>query len=159
MFQRKIDIVVTVLFVLLVIFQIRTTNFLYSYELLPVEKDLQIKRMNLYPRSLAKLGYILEVKHELRLFEKFQNNFFSAIDLNQYFPNYFPVLLLPFFIRGLYLLVKNKKMIFLIPFGVAILLLSLVGVNGRFGPFIVFPFIVISVGVCFLNLAMLVIKR
>ena len=103
--------------------------------------------MNYYPPRQARLGYILETKREVKIVDKFIDNFIESVDINTYFPDYFSFIFLPFFFVGIFYYVKNSfekdykmKISYTVLF--TIFILSLVGVNGKYGPFILFPFIV-----------------
>lgn len=134
---------------LLVIFQFKTTNIDDTYTFTPSQVDMQITRMNHYPPSLAKLGYILENKREVKILEKVKENFIEVVDIKQYFPNYFSYLSLPLFLYGVFLFVKKstsaknkdrqKTLNILLIFSV--FALSIVGVRGKYGPFLIFHFI------------------
>lgn len=140
-------------FLLLFFFQTKTTNIKNTYSLTPSEVDQQITRMNYYPPTQAKLGYILEHKREVKVIEKCIENFIEVLDFNQYFPDYFSYLSLPLFFIGVYWfvksnLVRNLKGGLKIISGLllfTIIILSLFGVNGKCGPFLIFPFIILFI--------------
>src|SRR4030042_516768 len=93
-------------FGLLLILQVRTTNIRNTYSFTPSEIDMQITRMNYYPPRLAKIGYILEYKKEIKISERFIENFIEAVDFSEYFPDYFSFLSLPLFFGGLFWFIK-----------------------------------------------------
>lgn len=136
-------------YLLLAIFQIKTTNVSYSYSFTPYEIDHQIKRMNEY--QIARLGYILEGKKEVQIIKKLENNFFTVIDFNEYFPNRVPYILSPFIFFGLYFFIKernNQKLLFN-TFLLTIIILTISGPFAKYGPVLIYPyfflFILISI--------------
>lgn len=152
--RKKISVrLLFLLYAILLFFQFKTTNIKNVYLFTPAEVDLQISRMNYYPPAQAKLGYILEHKKEVKVIEKYIENFIVVLDFNQYLPNYFSFLALPLFFIGLYWFVKSnlvrnsngglKVINGLLLF--TIIILSLFGVNGKYGPFLFFPFIVLFI--------------
>lgn len=147
--RRPFCLIFTLLFAILTFFQFKTTNFRNEYKLLPAEIDLQIQRMNQYPPSLARLGYILEFKKETQMINKLQNNFFNILDLNLYFGNYFSYFLIPFFFTGLFYFFKSSKKFLQIILVVTVVVLSFLGKNGRYGPFLIFPFFILFIIVGF----------
>lgn len=145
-------------FILLALFQIKTTNYKYEYILTPAEIDLQIQRMNQYPPKLAKLGYLLEFKRETMLLNKWQNNLFSIFDFNLYFGNYFPYLLIPLCFYGVFVFIKNGHKFLLHLLILSLIILSFTGKNGKYGPFLIFPFILLFIFIGFLKLVRLIKK-
>ncbi len=150
-------------FLLLVIFQTTTTNIKNTYTFTPSQIDQQIQRMNYYPPNQARLGYIMEHKKEIQYANIFIGNFTDTIDFNTYFPDYFSFAALPFFFVGLYLFVnenleKERRVKMLLTdycLMFTVVFLSLMGVHGKYGPFLIFPFIVLFIyigiqRVCFL---------
>lgn len=132
-------------FFILVVFQFKTTNLQEGYKLLPVEVDLQIKRMNQFPPGLAKLGYFLEYKKETLIFNKFLNNFFEILDFRLYFGNYFTFFSIPFFFAGIFYFFRSLKKLLMLAFISSLVLLSILGKNGLFGPFLFFPYFVLFI--------------
>lgn len=139
------------LFFIFVILQIKTTSIKNTYLFTPFEIDQQIQRMNYYPPKLAKLGYILEYKKEIIYTEILFKNLSETLDFNTYFPDFFSFYLLPFFFIGLYLFFreklsgkKRKKKNMVIKYlTFTILTLSFIGIHGKYGPFLIFPYIVL----------------
>lgn len=122
--------------------QIWSTNIGAAYSLTPAEKDFQVTRMNIYPRQAAKMGYLLEVKQEGQIINRVIDNFFTAIDLNEYFGQRLPVLLFFPFLLGLYFVVWEKRWrMVLIMFLISIGVMSLIGPLGKYGPILVLTFI------------------
>lgn len=136
-----------IVFVILVTFQISTTNIKQAYTLTPAQIDQQIQRMNMYPPGQGKLGYLLETKKEVQIANKFIENFFYVIDFNEYFPNRIPHVVSPLIFFGLYIFIKNRKKIhyLYISFLLSILLLSLIGPYARYGPVLMYFYFLIFV--------------
>lgn len=132
-------------FFILIFFQFKTTNFQEGYKFLPVEIDLQIKRMNQFPPELARLGYFLEYKKEILIFNKYSNNFFDILDFKLYFGNYFSFFSIPFFFVGLFYFFSSLRKLLKVIFISAVILLSILGKNGLFGPFLFFPYFVLFI--------------
>lgn len=136
-----------VIYLLLVLFQIKTTNINTAYNFTPYEVDLQIQRMNMFPPSLARLGYIMEAKKEVQILEKLQSNFFAAIDFREYFPSRLPFAFSPFFFIGLFYFAKERKKWrkFFYAFLLSIVILSFLGPHAKYGPLLVMPFFAFSI--------------
>jgi len=138
----------TISFLILLIIQIQSVNIKNTYSFTPSEIDKHSQRMNYYPPRLARLGYILESKKEIRLAEKFIENFIEVTDVNTYFPTYFSRFAIPFFLVGFYSYFKkatkkldrNSKM-FISLFIFSTLIQSFVGTRGQAGPIITLSFI------------------
>lgn len=130
-------------FGILLFLEFFTTNFKNEYIPTPAQVDREITRMNYYPPSQARLGYILEHQKLYRFIENLQRNFFDAVDLRQYFPNYFSYLSFPFFCIGIMLVLRKNSKLIVYFLMCCIFLLTLLGVHGKYGPFIIFPFFVI----------------
>lgn len=141
------------LLLLLLLIQVKTTNIVPLTRLSEDEVVRQIQRMREY--NNPRIAHILEERPEALIFFKLQNNLSQLVDPNFYFfANHpreragvnefekFPYLLIPFFIYGLYKLVKKREYLF---FAVYLLfplaVLSLIGLNNPLGPFSLFPFI------------------
>jgi hypothetical protein len=141
-----------IIYVLLVVFQIKTTNIQQAYSFTPHQIDQQIQRMNLYPPSLARIGYILEVKREVQLLNKVVENLFFVVDPSEYFPNRLPYILSPFLFVGLYLFVleRKKRRLFFVSFLVTIVILTILGPHAKYGPVLMIPY---SIFLIYLGLA------
>lgn len=152
-FKKSLYVVIFLLsFAVLVFFQLKTTDYKYGYKPLPAEIDTQAKRMNLFPPKLARLAYYLEFKKETLLVNKLQNNFFDILDFKLYFGNYFSYFSIPFFFSGLFHFFKNKRGILHFLFLGTIVFLSFLGKNGRFGPFLIFPFFILFISIGLLKI-------
>lgn len=133
-----------IIFLFLVFFQVKTTNIKSAYSFTPAEIDLQITRMNEYPPSSARLGYILESKKEIQILKKLESNFFTAIDFNEYFPNRLPFLFSPFVFIGLFYFVRdrkeNKYLFYSFLFSLA--LVSVIGPFAKYGPVLIVVYLI-----------------
>ena len=122
--------------------QVWSTNVRAAYNLTPAEVDAAITRMNVYPRQAAKMGYLLEVKREGQIINRMIGNFFTAIDLNEYFPQRLPVLLFVPMMIGLYFVVWEKRFrLMLFALLVSIGVMAVIGPYGKYGPVLVLGFI------------------
>lgn len=98
------------------------------------------------------------MKREVKVFDKIINNFIESVDFKTYFPDYFSFVFLPFFFIGLFSFVKDKlnvkddTMQISYAFLSSILILSLLGVHGKYGPFTFFPFIVLFINIGFIKI-------
>jgi hypothetical protein len=139
---KVIRIGVVCLYLLLVLFQIKTTNIKSAYTLSPSQIDLQIRRMNMFPPALARLGYIVEVKKEVQIFARLQDNFFTVVDIKEYFPSRLPYIVSPLFFIGLYFFVKerHKWQEVFYAFVLTIGILTIIGSYAKYGPVIMYPF-------------------
>lgn len=130
--------IIALLFISL--FQISTTNIKQAYTLTPAQIDQQIQRMNMYPPSVAKLGYILETKKEVQIANKIIENFFAVVDFNEYFPNRIPYIVSPLIFFGLYIFIKNRNKLhyMYISFLFSVLLLTIIGPFAKYGPVLMY---------------------
>lgn len=129
-----------IFYLILVVFQIKTTNIAYSYSFTPFEIDQQLQRRNEY--LIGRLGNILEVNKIIQVIRKLENNFFIVVDFNEYFPNRLPYILSPFIFIGLYFLINEKReyKLYFNFFVLTVLLLSLFGPYAKYGPLLIYPF-------------------
>ncbi len=135
--------VLTFSYILLLIFQIKTTNIRGAYTPTPAETDNQIQRMNYYPPSLARIGYVLETNKKTQFVRSLERNLFTVIDFNSYIPKLLPYLLSPLFFMGLYYFIKCRKKYALMFYGfiLTIILMTFIGSKGKYGPVLMVPFI------------------
>lgn len=98
--------------------------------------------MNVYPPTLARLGYILEAKREVQLLRKLESNFFTVIDFKEYFPSRLPFISSPFLFIGLYFFVKEREKWkkYFYAFLVSIVILTVLGPHAKYGPILLYPF-------------------
>lgn len=140
--KKKFNKLVFLLLLLILVFlQFSNTQLKNVYSQTPSQIDKQITRMHYYPVKLTRLAYYLEYKKPTLYIYKLQENFFDAIDLETYFPDYFTFIYLPFFLIGIYDFFESKNSFFIKTFLSAIVFLTIVGVNSKGGPILIFPFI------------------
>ena len=136
-----VNLVLIILFTIIAIIQIKSVNLKEVYRFSASELDLQIQRMNIYPPKLARFGYILERKKEIQVIKRVEKNFFDAVDVNLYFPNYFNFLTFPLFLYGGFLFIEKKNRLQIGFINFSFLLITILGIHGKYGPFVLFPFI------------------
>lgn len=151
--------------VILLIIQLQTTRLQPLDYLSSPEKSLQIQRLNSYPPIYINLfdkpiyfpiAHNLEERKILHAPETLQKNLLDNLDLNLYFfaghpregtflhhfPK-FPFFYLIFFLIGLFTTRSWTKKTILFSLAGPMALLSLIGNNNIYGPFIFFPFITV----------------
>lgn len=156
-----------VVFALLLLYFLQTqTTSIKSLVLLDNdEQRVQSERIRSYPLTYIDLGIkVIWLKPEkwieenkiIIAFSRLEENLYSNLDVNKYFfggfprnrpEDYekFPFAYLPFFIAGLYTLAKKKFVRELSYFlALPILLLASIGSDNQFGPFILFPFFILT---------------
>jgi hypothetical protein len=143
-----------ILFALVVFFQWKTTDVNSLTGLTNDQRRVQDMRLSEYPPLEVPIGYWLEGRKEALAFWRIRKNMFELLDPNLYFfANHprervgydefekFPYILFPFFVLGLFMLVKKPpKSILLVSLSLAVILISLIGHNNEAGPFSMFPF-------------------
>lgn len=155
--HRKINLVIIALFIIFFVIQLMSANIKNEYSFTPAQLDQQIQRMNYYQPGLARLGYILERKKEVRILDKLSENLVEVLDFNTYFPAYMPFVLFPFFLSGVYKFFEknfindDSDRTLLIVVFFSILIQSFFGVKGKLGPILLLPFIYLSTGDGFVN--------
>lgn len=151
---------------ILIFFQFQTTH-VRSLTLLDNDQQrVQQERIRSYPLTYIEIfSKVLWLKPEIWIeqnkliiaLSRIEENLFGNLDINQYFfagfPRNnnsdfqkFPFITLPFFIIGLYKMLAKKYfrtlvILLLIP----IIILSLIGNDNQFGPFILFPFLILAI--------------
>jgi len=145
-----VKITLLFVFLIIVIFQIKTTNIKTAYQFTPFQIDQQIQRMNLYPPRLAKFGYLMEVKKQIQIIRTIIYNFFNVVSFTEYFPKRVPYVLSPFIFVGLYYFIKKRKKWNYIfwSFIASILVLTVVGPYAKYGPFLMYPFFIFFIYIC-----------
>lgn len=165
--QKQYMVVFLILFMVTMVAQWQTTkipNLVYRDN---DEQRVQVARLKEYSPTYIKigdktkwipLGYWLDGRNEVLVYQRVLNNFFDNVDPNLYFfANHprergadefekYPYMLLPFFLLGLYVLVKKrdtrlKVSVFILP----LLLLSIIGNQNKIGPFVLFPLLSASI--------------
>lgn len=156
---------IVISFVVLGFFQYRTTNISSLTKLSEIEKTVQIERMREYPSP--RMAHIIEERPESIALTRLQNNLFENLDVNLYFFGNYPrsrvgydefekffYILIPFFAIGLIKILEDKQSLLLrskkirevgISFFVPLLFLSVIGNKNPMGPFLLFPFFIVSI--------------
>lgn len=145
--NKHIKIIFVCIYIVLLVFQVLTTNIKSAYDFSAFEIDRQISRMNEYPPFVARMGYILEVKKEIQIVRKLESNFFTVIDFKEYFPSRIPYILSPFIFIGLYIFINERgerKLIFN-SFLFSIIFLSVIGSHAKYGPILILFFFAIFI--------------
>jgi len=157
--KRKLTKPLLVFFLFTLLFQSLTTQ---EKSLTIIENDDRREidmRLKAYTPKFLRVGYWFEERKESIAFTRVSSNFFENIDPNLYFfANHprekvgvkeiekFPYILLPVFLIGLVEILKRKYVKFwLISFFVPLVFLSFIGNINPMGPFILFPFFVITI--------------
>ncbi len=147
---------IILLFLFVLFAQYRNTTTLPLTKLTEDETVVQIRRMREYENP--RIAHIIEERPESIIFFKLQKNLSQLVDPNFYFfANHpreraaitefekFPYVLLPFFIIGLYRLIRDKKYFFIILFlMLPLCVTAIIGMNNTYGPFSLFPFFLIT---------------
>ncbi len=162
---RIINAIVAALFAILILFNLQQ-GFDKSISAQSIDQNIsQNKRHGYYSASLGKLYtnkisiyYYTKIS---RPFTKLQKNLFSTLDLNLYFFGSSPrertdvsefekysFLMMPFFLVGIYAVVKKRMLSVKLYFIAAILASSVINANYLLGPVLFFPLIntVITLG-------------
>lgn len=147
--------------------QVKTTNVQNLAYLDNDEQRVQQMRLREYPPTritlLGKTLWIptahwLEGREEAIVFYRLERNFFETIDPNLYFFSNHPrervgvtefekftYVLLPAFLYGLYLIIKEKRYLLLAYLFLSVGIISVVGHDNLLGPFLLFPIISLSI--------------
>lgn len=165
--NKIVSVSFAILFLLTCFFQWQTTKpIALAYRDNDAQR-VQVMRLKEYPPMYVSLftrtkwiplGFWLDGRNELLVFNRLLNNFYENVDINLYFfANHprerggnefekYPYTLLPFFIVGTYILTSKKATatklsVFLLP----LLLLTIIGNNNKLGPFVFFPLVTVSI--------------
>jgi len=160
---KKFNFILASLFLVTLFFQWQRTDVRDLINLSNDEQRLQQQRLKEYPPVKISLGrktlwipvaHWFEGRHESIAFFRVKQNLFENLDLNLYFfaghPRErigfrefekFSYVLLPFFILGIFNLLKDKRYPSFFFFVLPLVLLAFIGNNNHLGPFSVFPFI------------------
>lgn len=135
------------LFIVLIFFQIITTDYVSPFQISSLQQDFQQTRMNEYPPQLARLSYWIDGKKESIIFFNLLNNFFESFDFTQYFfSKHFPFIYIIFLFIGIFEIIKsNKRWLLLLPIFASVILITIIGKNSLFDIFCLYPIIVVSV--------------
>lgn len=146
-------------FVALLFLQITTSEKVSLTKLTADEQRIVDLRIREYPIYKWPIGYWLEKRPEQIALSRIQKNIFENLDLNLYFfANHprqrigvkefekFPYIFLPFFLYGLFSLIKVQQnrwvfLVFLIP----LFLAGLIGNKNSLGIFPLFPLFTVSI--------------
>jgi len=157
--SQKLTAAFSILFLVLLFFQLHTT-FVQNLTYLDNDQQrLQQERLRQYPPQLLRIGYWFEGRNESIAFFRVRENFFEALDPNLYFfANHprqrvgvkelekFPYLFLPFFIFGIFKLADRKtNKVFYSSFFLPVFLTSFIGSDNPLSSFSLFPFFVVSI--------------
>lgn len=155
--NRAISILIFIIFVVLSFSLYRNRFDKNVFSSSTVESIQTEERRQFYSNEIGKI-YRNRVGilyfDTLRLYSnKISNNFFSALDLSLYFsPNSlmenekYPLILAPFFIIGfLALLVAKNQTISIVYFILALFQNSLINLDSKIGPLLMFPFITLCI--------------
>jgi hypothetical protein len=138
-------IIFLICFFVLVYIQVSSTDIANTYNFTDHQKYIYQNRLNQYPPSLARLGNILENRLDSPIIYRLRQNFFDSLDLVNYFKNLFlPTLFIPFVI-GFNKFLKRPNKFIATTAVISILLLTITGPNGSYGPLLMFPFITIII--------------
>lgn len=160
--QRKsvrLTMLFSILFLILLFFQLRTTLVQNLTYLDNDQQRLQQERLRQYPPQFLRIGYWFEGRNESIAFFRVRENFFEVLDPNLYFfANHprqrvgvkefekFPYLLLPLFIYGIFKLSRRKtNKFFYSSFFLSVFLISFIGNNNPLSSFSLFPFFTVSI--------------
>lgn len=155
--------VVFIIFVLLtfgsMVYQYRTTKPTNYRELTEMERIGQLRRMNEYPPTAYRMANYLEKRPETVAYYKLEKNFVDVFDLVTLFTVYFPPLLLPFFLRGLFEAIKIYPKQVLLLTALPIALMTIIGQENTRGPVSLFPIIIFGSVFGMMHFINAVIKR
>jgi len=131
-----------ILLVILGVFQLSSTRLSEIYRPTPLQIEEHQQRLDIYPRSQARLAHWTEDYLNPLWLDKLKLNFFDSLDFVDLFTHYFPFFLFPFFIFGLYQLIKRPSYFFVCQLATSLFLLTLISPHGLYGPFLIFPQII-----------------
>ena len=154
------------LFIIIILFQWKTTAFQSLILLDNDEQRIQKLRLEFYKPSLH---YVRVIFHRLNLNDflegdfttassRIQRNFFETIDPNVYFFGGHPrervwandfekftfIFVIPFLTGAYSLALEGKRLIYL-NLLISVVLLSIIGHKNPLGPFILFPFFIVTI--------------
>jgi hypothetical protein len=155
-----------------------------TYSLTELNNDqIRVKDMRLreYPPIYFKIdaktiwvpvAHWLEERKESIVLSRLTDNFFSTLDINQYFfaghPRErvemtefekYPYILLPFFILGIFILLKKKSKVFITFLVLPIILITFISNQSMLGPFCLFPAITVAIAMGLENAYGLIPKK
>lgn len=129
-------------YISLSIYQIYSTRIQTNFEFSSYDIFLHQQRLDSYPPFLARMANIIESHIESLQITRFRQNLFNCFDLVNYFKNYLLSFMFFPFILGIINLIKTPDKTFAILLFSSIILLTFIGVDGKYGPVLLLPFIV-----------------
>lgn len=125
----------------LLFFQYKTTKLTNYSQLTEMERINQLRRMNEYPPWAYRLANLIEARPEAVIYFKLERNFLDIFDIPKLFTMHISPILLPFFLVGLFELIKIYPKQTLMIASLPVVLLTLIGHENTKGPFSLFPII------------------
>ena len=146
-------------FVLLLVFQVKTTRIYSLTNIANDDRRLIDLRLRAYPSKYLRVGHWLEERKESIALGRITRNLFENLDPNLYFfANHprervgikefekFHFIFLAFFLFGLFDLIAARQWLSIsLSFLLPLLILSFVGSQNILGPFSVFPFVAVCI--------------
>lgn len=126
----------------LLFFQLRATKPTNYRQLTEMEKIGQLRRMNEYPPAAYRLANYIEKRPEAVIYFKLEKNFIDSFDLPTLFTEYFPPLLLLFFLLGYFAAIKAYPKQILVLTALPIGLMTAIGQQSTHGPISLFGLII-----------------
>src|SRR3989338_5886665 len=126
----------------LLFFQLRATKPTNYRQLTEMEKIGQLRRMNEYPPAAYRLANYIEKRPEAVIYFKLEKNFIDSFDLLALFTEYFPPLVLLFFLPGYFAAIKAFPKQILVLTALPIALLTAIGHQSTHGPISLFGLII-----------------
>jgi|CXWL01.1.fsa_nt_gi hypothetical protein len=132
---------IVIAMLVLMFFQYKTTKPTNFSQLTEMEKINQLRRMNEYPPSFYRLANLIEARPEAIIYFKLERNFLDIFDLPKLFTVYLTPIIFPFFLIGLFELIKIYPKQILVIASLPVVLLTLIGHENTKGPFSLLPII------------------
>ena len=126
----------------LMFIQYKDTKATDFQQLTEMEKIAQLRRMNEYPPSAYRLANHIEKRPEAVIYFKLEKNFIDSFDLPTLFTEYFPPLVLLFFLPGYFAAIKAFPKQILVLTALPIALLTAIGHQSTHGPISLFGLII-----------------
>ena len=126
----------------LMFIQYKDTKATDFQQLTEMEKIGQLRRMNEYPPAAYRLANYIEKRPEAVIYFKLEKNFIDSFDLLALFTEYFPPLLLLFFLLGYFAAIKAYPKQILVLTALPIGLMTAIGQQSTHGPISLFGLII-----------------
>jgi len=126
----------------LMFIQYKDTKATGFQQLTEMEKIGQLRRMNEYPPAAYRLANYIEKRPEAVIYFKLEKNFIDSFDLLALFTEYFPPLVLLFFLPGYFAAIKAFPKQILVLTALPIALLTAIGHQSTHGPISLFGLII-----------------